>query len=59
MDTGTATVTMGLDSFVLELLVLGLIFIPLERLFALHTQRIFRQGWQTDLEHFFVSHVGV
>lgn len=49
----------GLDYFVLELLVLGLLFIPVERLFALREQRIFRAGWQTDLKHFFVSHAGV
>jgi sterol desaturase/sphingolipid hydroxylase (fatty acid hydroxylase superfamily) len=49
----------GLDYFILELLVLGLLFIPLERLFALREQRIFRTGWQTDLKHFFVSHAGV
>jgi len=59
VETGTATVSAGLDYFVLELLVLGLIFIPLERLFILRRQRIFRQGWQTDLKHFFVSHAGV
>jgi sterol desaturase/sphingolipid hydroxylase (fatty acid hydroxylase superfamily) len=56
---GPRSVTAGLDYFVLELLVLGLLFIPLERLFALHRQRIFRAGWQTDLKHFFVSHAGV
>ena len=49
----------GLDYFVLELLVLGLVFIPLEGLFALREQRVFREGWQTDLKHFFVSHAGV
>jgi sterol desaturase/sphingolipid hydroxylase (fatty acid hydroxylase superfamily) len=49
----------GLDYFVLELLVLGLLFIPLERAFRLREQRIFRAGWQTDLKHFFVSHAGV
>jgi sterol desaturase/sphingolipid hydroxylase (fatty acid hydroxylase superfamily) len=49
----------GLDYFVLELLVLGLLFIPMERLFALRPQKIFRPGWQTDLKHFFVSHAGV
>jgi sterol desaturase/sphingolipid hydroxylase (fatty acid hydroxylase superfamily) len=49
----------GLDYFVLELLVLGLVFIPLENLFALRDQRVFREGWQTDLKHFFVSHAGV
>jgi sterol desaturase/sphingolipid hydroxylase (fatty acid hydroxylase superfamily) len=59
VETGAAPVSAGLDYFVLELLVLGLIFVPLERLFALRKQRIFRQGWQTDLQHFFVSHAGV
>jgi sterol desaturase/sphingolipid hydroxylase (fatty acid hydroxylase superfamily) len=49
----------GLDYFVLELLVLGLVFIPLEGVFALREQRAFRTGWQTDLKHFFVSHAGV
>jgi sterol desaturase/sphingolipid hydroxylase (fatty acid hydroxylase superfamily) len=49
----------GIDYLVLELLALGLLFVPLERLFALRRQRIFRAGWQTDLKHFFVSHAGV
>jgi sterol desaturase/sphingolipid hydroxylase (fatty acid hydroxylase superfamily) len=49
----------GLDYFVLELLVLGFLFVPLEGLFPLRAQRVFRQGWQTDLKHFFVSHAGV
>jgi sterol desaturase/sphingolipid hydroxylase (fatty acid hydroxylase superfamily) len=59
IETGPAALSAGLDYFVLELLVLGLIFVPLEQLFALHRQRIFRAGWQTDLKHFFVSHAGV
>ncbi len=59
VETGPATVAAGLDYFVLELLVLGLVFIPLERLFRLREQRIFRAGWQTDLMHFFISHAGV
>lgn len=49
----------GLDYFVLELLVLALIFVPLEGLFPLRTQNVLREGWQTDIKHFFVSHVGV
>jgi sterol desaturase/sphingolipid hydroxylase (fatty acid hydroxylase superfamily) len=59
VETGPATVSAGLDYFVLELLVLGLVFIPLERVFKLRQQRIFRAGWQTDLKHFFVSHAGI
>lgn len=49
----------GLDYFVLELLVLGLVFMPMEALFPLRAQRVLRTGWQTDLKHFFVSHAGV
>lgn len=49
----------GLDYFILELLVLALLFIPMERIWTLRQQNIFRRGWQTDLKHFFVSHVGV
>jgi sterol desaturase/sphingolipid hydroxylase (fatty acid hydroxylase superfamily) len=59
VETGPAAVSAGLDYFVLELLVLGLLFIPLERLAKLRAQKIFRKGWQTDLKHFFVSHAGV
>lgn len=51
--------SVGLDYFILELLVLGLIFIPLEGIFALRPMRVFREGWQTDFKHFFVSHAGV
>ncbi|HEU4430368.1 MAG TPA: sterol desaturase family protein [Myxococcota bacterium] len=49
---------LGLDWFVLDLLVLALVFVPLERAFALaRAQRILRAGWRTDLAHFFVSHL--
>jgi lathosterol oxidase len=48
----------GVDWFVLDLLVLALVFIPLERAFALRrSQRVFRSGWRTDLAHFFVNHL--
>ncbi len=51
---------LGLDWFLLNLLVLALIFVPMERLFArLKEQGIFRAGWRTDLAHFFVSHLFV
>jgi sterol desaturase/sphingolipid hydroxylase (fatty acid hydroxylase superfamily) len=49
---------LGLDWFVLDLLVLALVFVPLERLFALRReQRILRVGFRADLAHFFVSHL--
>lgn len=48
----------GLDWFILNLLVLALIFVPMERLFArVKDQPIFRTGWKTDVVHFGVSHV--
>ena len=45
---------LGLDWFLLNLLLLAVIFVPLERLFAQwREQEIFRDGWPTDLAHFF------
>jgi sterol desaturase/sphingolipid hydroxylase (fatty acid hydroxylase superfamily) len=37
------------------LAILGVIFIPLERLFALHPRRVLRRGWRTDLVHYLVN----
>src|SRR5262245_44356525 len=49
---------LGLDWFVLDLLVLALVFVPLERAFALaREQRILRAGWRTDLAYFFASYL--
>src|SRR5690606_14953946 len=49
---------LALDWFVLNLLVLALTFVPLERAFArLKDQRVFRKGWKTDIVHFGVSHL--
>lgn len=49
----------GLDYFILSLFVLALLFVPMERIWPLHTQRILRKAWQTDFVHFFVNHVTV
>ncbi|MFP1684062.1 sterol desaturase family protein [Alloalcanivorax sp. C16-1] len=50
----------GLDYFVLTLLVLALVFIPLERLYPKdRDQRVLRRGWITDMKYFLFSHVGV
>ena len=47
---------LGLDWFLLNLIVYSAVFIPLERLFArLPEQGIFRPSWRTDLTYFFVS----
>ena len=47
---------LGLDWFVLNLIVYSAVFIPLERLFARRPdQPIFRRAWRTDLVYFFLS----
>jgi lathosterol oxidase len=47
---------LGLDWFLLNLIVYSAVFIPLERLFAHRPeQSILRRGWRTDLAYFFVS----
>jgi len=57
-EAGEAAGYLGLDWFLLNVLVLALIFVPMERLFArLPAQPIFRPGWRTDLAHFAMSHV--
>jgi len=37
-------------------IILACIFIPLERIFSLHKQKIFRLGWATDATYFFTGH---
>jgi len=50
----------GIDYFILTLLVLALVFIPLERLFAKNPQQhVLRRGWVTDMKYFLFSHVGL
>ena len=57
-NSSGAGVYLGLDWFLLNLLLLALIFMPLERLFPLRAaQAVFRPGWTTDTLHFFVSHL--
>ena len=47
---------LGLDWFLLNLILYSIVFVPLERLFArLPEQGVFRRGWKTDLAYFFVS----
>ena len=47
---------LGLDFFVLNLLLYSAVFIPLERLFALRRgQPVFRRQWMVDLTYFFVN----
>jgi lathosterol oxidase len=49
---------LGLDWFVLDLLLLVAVFVPLERAFARRPEQpVLRRGWRTDLAHFFASHL--
>jgi sterol desaturase/sphingolipid hydroxylase (fatty acid hydroxylase superfamily) len=55
-DPGTAASWLGVDFFVLNLLLYAAVFIPLERLFALRTEQpVFRRQWVVDLTYFFVN----
>ncbi len=40
---------------VIGMVVLAIIFIPLERLFALRPRRILRAGWRTDVVHYLIN----
>ncbi len=52
-----STATLGLDWFLLNLLLLALLFVPLERLFPMRAgQSTFRPEWTTDGVYFLVSH---
>jgi sterol desaturase/sphingolipid hydroxylase (fatty acid hydroxylase superfamily) len=47
---------LGLDFFVLNLLLYSAVFIPLERLFALRAgQPVFRRQWVVDVTYFFIN----
>lgn len=49
---------LGLDWFLLNLIVFSVLFVPLEQLFPKKTEQpILRQSWRTDLTYFFISAV--
>jgi sterol desaturase/sphingolipid hydroxylase (fatty acid hydroxylase superfamily) len=55
-----ASDSLGLDWFLLNLLILATVFVPIEQLFARWPQqKIFRRDFATDLGYFAVSHLGV
>jgi sterol desaturase/sphingolipid hydroxylase (fatty acid hydroxylase superfamily) len=59
-DFADNTPYIGLDWFVLDLLGSSLIFIFIEKLFALRREQpVFRPEWQTDVHHFIVNHMVV
>ncbi len=43
------------EGFVVGLALLFVIFVPLEKIFALRPQQVFRRGWRTDLVHLAVN----
>ncbi len=52
----TGSIFLGLDWFVLNVIFTGLIFVPIERLFARKPdQHLFREEWREDLFYYFVS----
>jgi len=56
----TSGVTLSLDWFVLNILLTGFLFIPLEKLFGRLTQQpLFRDEWREDLFYFLISSVFV
>lgn len=57
-DFADHTMYIGLDWFILDLLGSSLIFIFIEKLFALRKEQpVFRAEWQTDFQHFLVNHM--
>lgn len=50
-----SSVYLGLDFFILNLIFLGAVFIPIERLFKKNDQPILRYEWREDLLYFLIS----
>ena len=52
----TTSLYFGLDFFIVNVLFLGFLFIPLEKLFpAKHEKKVFRPEWEEDLFYYLVS----
>jgi sterol desaturase/sphingolipid hydroxylase (fatty acid hydroxylase superfamily) len=60
---GVATVLLFLGALAIRsnvvfgFAVLALVFVPMERIWSLHPQKVFRKGWHTDLVHFAVNNL--
>jgi lathosterol oxidase len=56
-DVNSTPIYLGLDWFLLNVLLLSMLFVPLERMWPLRQQSIFRRGWTTDALYLFFSHL--
>lgn len=55
-----ATMSIGLDWFILDLLASAIIFIPIERIWALRREQpVLRPEWRLDLHYFAMTHLFV
>jgi sterol desaturase/sphingolipid hydroxylase (fatty acid hydroxylase superfamily) len=56
VENGPSPIFFGMDWFVLNVIITGLLFVPLELLFPRHCgQELFRFEWREDLFYYFVS----
>lgn len=55
----TSGIYFGVDWFILNLTLTGIVFLPLERLFRRQDQSVFRFEWREDLLYFLISSVMV
>ncbi len=55
----TSGIYFGLDWFILNLTLTGIVFLPLERLFRRKNQSVFRFEWREDLLYFLISSIMV
>ena len=53
----TPPVYLGFDWFLVNILLLSVLFVPLERFWPQNKQSVFRPGWTTDVVYFFASHL--
>ena len=53
----SASPYLGLDWFLLNVLMLCAVFVPIEKIVPLRRRSAFRPGWVTDGAHFLISHL--
>jgi sterol desaturase/sphingolipid hydroxylase (fatty acid hydroxylase superfamily) len=45
------------SNIVFGIVIVALIFVPMEKVWALHPRKVFRKGWRTDVVHFVVNNL--